>query len=204
MLAIIDYNAGNLFNVEKALKHLGHDCIVTGDAAVIHSADALILPGVGAFVAAWGELTALGLDNVIKREVESGTPLLGICLGMQLFFDVGYEMEECEGLGLIAGSVKMLETKEKIPHMGWNSLVFEKDSPLFAGIKEGEYVYFVHSFAPVPDNEADLVAWSDYGMQVTAAVQKGNVYGVQFHPEKSGAVGMRILDNFAKIAMEGK
>lgn len=204
MLAIIDYNAGNLFNVKKAFAHLGYDAEITSDPAVIHEAKGLILPGVGAFKAAYDALTSCGLDAVVKEEVRGGKPLLGICLGMQLFFDVGYEVEECPGLGLIGGAVKLLETKEKIPHMGWNSLVFERESPLFEGVAEGSYVYFVHSFAPVVKDAADLVAYSDYGMRVTAAVQHENVYGVQFHPEKSSAVGMQILTNFAKIAKEGK
>ncbi len=204
MLAIIDYNAGNLFNVKKAFAHLGYDAEITSDPAVIHRAKGLILPGVGAFAAAYESLTSCGLDAVVKEEVAGGKPMLGICLGMQLFFDVGYEVEECPGLGLIGGAVKLLETKEKIPHMGWNSLVFERESPLFEGVAEGSYVYFVHSFAPVVKDKADLVAWCDYGMQVTAAVSHDNIYGVQFHPEKSSAVGMQILTNFAKIAKEGK
>ncbi|HWQ50556.1 MAG TPA: imidazole glycerol phosphate synthase subunit HisH, partial [Terriglobales bacterium] len=168
MLAIIDYNAGNLFNVKKAFAHLGVDAEITSDPAVIKGAKGLVLPGVGAFKAAYDALTGCGLDAVVKEEVAAGKPLLGICLGMQLFFDVGYEVEECPGLGLVGGAVKLLETKEKVPHMGWNSLMFERESPLFEGVAPGSYVYFVHSFAPVVKDAADLVAWSDYGMRVTA------------------------------------
>lgn len=200
MIAIIDYGVGNLFSLQQSLNEVGAESIVTNDEKVIHGADKLILPGVGAFGDAAQRLKASGLDRVIKEECKNGKPLLGICLGMQLLFEKSYEYGEYEGLGLIKGSVLPLKDYVgglKVPHMGWNSLNLLDNSPIFKGVKQGDYVYFVHSY--FAKCEEGLSATADYGIQVTAAVRKGNIYGVQFHPEKSGKVGLEILRAFNSI-----
>lgn len=200
MIAIIDYGVGNLFSLTQSLKKIGADSIVTADPKVIAQADRLILPGVGAFGDAAQKLKDSGLDAVIKSEVAKGKPLLGICLGMQLLFDKSYEYGEHLGLGLIKGEVLPLSDYVcglKIPHMGWNSLEFADVNPLFKELRQGEHVYFVHSFFAKCDE--GLSATTDYGIKVTAAVRKANVYGVQFHPEKSGSAGHKILRAFNEI-----
>lgn len=200
MIAIIDYGVGNLFSLMQSLKKIGADSVVTADISQIERADKLILPGVGAFGDAAQKLKDSGLDDVIKSQTAAGKPLLGICLGMQLLFDKSFEYGEHPGLGLIKGEVLPLSDYIrglKIPHMGWNSLEFVDDNPIFKNLKQGEYVYFVHSFF-AKCNEG-LSAVTDYGIKVTAAVRKGNVYGVQFHPEKSGAGGLEILKAFNSI-----
>ena len=205
MIAIIDYGVGNLFSLASSLKSLGLETKVTRDAAAIRAADHIILPGVGAFADAMAKLEATGLVPVIKQEVEH-KPLLGICLGMQLLFEKSYEYGEHTGLGLIPGEVCPLaddlkDPRLKVPHIGWNGLHFPKEkekSPIFADLAENDCVYFVHSFAAV--DCADFVtATAEYGAELTAAVARGNVYGCQFHPEKSGSVGEVILKNFLKI-----
>ncbi len=201
MIAIIDYGVGNLFSLSSSFKAIGADTVITGDPEVIKKADKLILPGVGAFGDAAKKLRDSGLDSVIKEEVKNGKPLLGICLGMQLLFDKSYEYGEHEGLGLIKGSVVGMQNRIpenlKIPHIGWNALKFNKQSPIFKYINEGDCVYFVHSF--YAENCADsLIASAEYGKDITAAVQNGNVYGCQFHPEKSGNVGLNILKAFCE------
>ena len=202
MLAIIDYGVGNLFSLVSSLKSIGVDAVITSDPKVIENADRLILPGVGAFGDASEKLATSGLEGIIKNAVEKGTPLMGICLGMQLLFEKSFEYGEHQGLGLLKGNVIGMEgtiPKElKIPHIGWNSLKFTSTSPIFKYINEGDCVYFVHSFYAV-DCEDSLIATAEYGRDLTAAVQKGNVYGCQFHPEKSGSVGLKILKAFSEV-----
>ena len=198
MIAIIDYGAGNIFSVKNALDYLGAECRLTRDIKELEEADKLILPGVGAFPAAMDMLRKSGLVEAIKEQAEK-KPLLGICLGMQLLFEKSYEFEECEGLGLIKGYVDRIdEPGLVIPHMGWNKLVYNHDCPLFEGLEES-YVYFVHSYKAFCDDKA-LYAYCEYGSKVSAVVGNGKyVYGTQFHPEKSGAAGLRMLENFAKM-----
>ena len=202
MLAIIDYGVGNLFSLVSSLKAIEVDAVITSDSKVIETADRLILPGVGAFGDASKKLNDSGLTDTIKNAVKKGTPLMGICLGMQLLFEKSFEYGEHEGLGLLKGKVIGMEgtiPKElKIPHIGWNSLKFIKKSPIFKYINEGDCVYFVHSFYAV-DCEDSLIATTDYGKDITAAAQKGNIYGCQFHPEKSGNVGLKILKAFSEV-----
>lgn len=198
MIAIIDYGAGNLFSVKNALDFIGEENVVTDSPNVLRKADGLILPGVGAFPDAMRMLKKSGLDVVIREEAKSGKPLLGICLGMQVLFDRGFEFEETEGLHLIPGTVNRIQTAEKIPHMGYNELVFGASCPLLSGISEGDCVYFVHSYMAETE-EKYIAASCDYGTSVTALVQNKNVFGAQFHPEKSGAVGLHILKNFGGL-----
>jgi len=198
MIAIIDYGMGNLHSVSKAVERLGHTAEVTGDPERILAADGAILPGVGAFGDAMAHLRESGLRDVVGQFAESGKPLLGICLGMQLLFSGSEEHGQHEGLGLLPGQVVRFQGSYKVPHMGWNKLVYTQASPLLAGIEEG-HVYFVHSYHAQPENPGDLLAVTDYYQPVTAIVGRGNVYGMQFHPEKSGPIGMRLLDNFLKL-----
>ena len=202
MLAIIDYGVGNRFSLQCSLKKIGVEAVVTKDADVIKNADRIILPGVGAFGDAAEKLRATGLVDVIKEQAQSGKPFLGICLGMQLLFDKGYEYGEHDGLGFIKGNVIPLEGKIpaelNIPHMGWNALSLDKNCPLFKYIEDGDCVYFVHSYFATDCNES-VVATAEYGIPVTAAVGKGNIFGCQFHPEKSGETGLKILKAFCEI-----
>lgn len=203
MIAIIDYGVGNLFSLESSFGFIGEEAVVTSDPEVIAKADRLILPGVGAFEDAARKLRESGLDRVVIREAKAGKPLLGICLGMQMLFEKSYEYGEHEGLGLIKGSVKairdVVSDDLKVPHIGWNSLQFGKEkSPLFKYLKEGDYVYFVHSYYGA-DCEDSVIATTEYGATLTAAVASGNVYGTQFHPEKSGDVGLAILRAFCEM-----
>jgi len=201
MIAIIDYGVGNLFSLKSSLDFIGAQNVVTKDPLVIQQADRIILPGVGAFADAIKLLHETGLVPVIKDQVAKGKPLLGICLGMQLLFDTSYEYGCHKGLGLVDGDVcpiaDNVDKSFKIPHMGWNSLDFVGDCPLFKYIKNGDYVYFVHSY--YAKNCNNVVATSNYGADLTAMVQKGNVFGAQFHPEKSGATGLAILKAFNEI-----
>ena len=201
MIAIIDYGVGNLFSLRSSLNKIGADTVVTADPAVIAKADKLLLPGVGAFADAAKKLRDSGLDAVIKAEAAAGKPIMGICLGMQMLFEKSFEYGEHEGLGLLKGSVVPMEgvipQKLKIPHIGWNALRFDKDSKLFRYIREGDCVYFVHSFY-ASGCEDSLIASAEYGEWLTAAVEKGNVMGCQFHPEKSGDVGLNILRAFCE------
>ncbi len=201
MVAIIDYGVGNLFSLQSSLDRVGAETVVTADKEMIRKADKIILPGVGAFEEAARKLKNLGLDNLIREEVAKGKPLMGICLGMQMLFERSYEYGCHEGLGLLKGSVVPLkgyiDEGLKIPQIGWNALHFEKENPLFRYCKEGECVYFVHSYY-ASDCEDSVIATTEYGNKVTAAVAKGNVMGCQFHPEKSGEVGLRILRAFCE------
>lgn len=205
MLAIVDYGVGNLFSLKSSLKRLGIDALVTGDANELRRAERIILPGVGAFEDAANKLRLTGLDVLLKEEAAAGKPLMGICLGMQLLFEASYEYGEHAGLALLPGTVKpiapMIGEGLKVPHIGWNGLIFPKGkekSPLFREVDEGECVYFVHSYAAVDCEEA-VTAKAEYGALLTAAAGKGNVMGTQFHPEKSGDTGLRILKAFAEL-----
>lgn len=202
MIAIINYGVGNLFSLNSSLAYLGLDAQITADPKVIEAADRIILPGVGAFADARAKLDATGLVPLLKSEAESGKPLLGICLGMQMLFDTSLEYGTHEGLGLIHGTVAPiaddLQNPLKVPHMGWNALHFTRPDPLFRYIKEGDHVYYVHSYY-AKNCEADTIAVSEYGIQVTGAVGKGKIYGTQFHPEKSGKVGLAILSAFSEL-----
>jgi glutamine amidotransferase len=199
MIAMIDYGAGNIFSVKNALDHLGLENELVSDEKSLRNADAIILPGVGAFPAAMEKLEATGLVEVIKEEAKK-KPFLGICLGMQLIFEKGYEFGECDGLGLIGGSVrKMEEPGLIIPHMGWNKLEKLNDCPLLENIGDDEYVYFVHSYKAECEDK-DIAAYSEYGGRVPALVYDGRyVYGAQFHPEKSGETGLKILRSFGGL-----
>ncbi|RAR41464.1 imidazole glycerol phosphate synthase subunit HisH [Paenibacillus sp. MDMC362] len=199
-IAIVDYGMGNLHSVSKAVERLGYEPLVTGEREAILAADGIILPGVGAFGDAMEQLRETSLDSVMKDAAESGKPLLGICLGMQLLFSRSEEHGQFEGLDILPGSVVRFTGGDyKVPHMGWNSLQFEKrEHPLFAGLEEG-HVYFVHSYHVLPEVQADLLAVTDYGQPVTAIVGRGSVYGMQFHPEKSGELGMSLLRNFLAL-----
>ena len=202
MIAIIDYGVGNLFSLTGSLNALGIGNEITSDPAAIKAADKIILPGVGAFGDAYQKLKDTGLIPLLQSEAQSGKPMLGICLGMQLLFEKSYEYGEHEGLGLIEGEVRPiaddLTAALKVPHMGWNELKLVQKSRLFQYIKEGDYVYYVHSFYAKNCYES-TIAVSEYGMDITGAVEKGNLFGTQFHPEKSGAVGLNILRAFAEI-----
>ncbi|MGM9935655.1 imidazole glycerol phosphate synthase subunit HisH [uncultured Clostridium sp.] len=204
MIVIIDYGMGNLKSVRNALNYLGIENKISADPNEIKKADALILPGVGAFPDAMETIERLGLDKIIKEETQKGKYLLGICLGMQLLFEKGYEGLEKNGLGLLKGSiVKMKDDKErniKIPHIGWNNLNYNKKDALFNDIDEGKYVYYVHSYFAQGYNDDDLVAYSEYGEnKIPGLVRCENVIGAQFHPEKSGSVGLSILKNFGEL-----
>ena len=202
MIAIVDYGVGNLFSLNSSLELIGAESIVTSDPQVLRSADKILLPGVGAFEDAARMLRDSGLADLLKELAAEGKPLLGICLGMQLLFEKSYEYGEHEGLGLIPRSVKpirdVIPTDYKIPHIGWNGLHLNGDCPLFRNIREGDCVYFVHSFYAT-GCEPYVTATADYGAELTAAVAKGTVYGCQFHPEKSGKVGLSILKAFAEM-----
>ncbi len=205
MIAIIDYGVGNLFSLKSSFAAIGADTVVTGDPAIIRSAEKLVLPGVGAFGDAAALLRRNGLDKLVKEEASGGKPLLGICLGMQLLFDYSLEYGRHEGLGLIPGSVRpigdYIPQGYKIPHIGWNALRFPAGkpvSPLFRHIREGDCVYFVHSFCGAECSES-VIASAEYGTDLTAAAARENVFGVQFHPEKSGDVGLNILRAFCEL-----
>lgn len=202
MISIIDYGAGNLKSVEKALTYLNVDSKITFDSDEIKKSDGVILPGVGAFPMAMESLKKRGLDKVILDIAKEGKPFLGICLGMQMLFDVGEEIKKTKGLGIIKGSIREIYGDVKIPHMGWNSLTINKRNKLFEGIPDSSYVYFVHSYYADVKNKEDLNAYSVYGeIDITAAVSRGNVYGLQFHPEKSGDLGLKILKNFVDLTI---
>lgn len=196
MIAIIDYGAGNIFSVLNALEYLDIPAELTADGDKIKKADAIILPGVGAFPDAMRMLNATGLTGLLKEEAGK-KPFLGICLGMQMLFEKSWEFAETEGLGLIPGEiVKIPDTGLKIPHMGWNELEITQSCPFLEGVQEGDSVYFVHSYMAQTPPE-NVIAYSDYGVKVPALVRRGNIYGAQYHPEKSGAVGLKMLQNFA-------
>lgn len=201
MIAIIDYDAGNIRSVEKALQFLGQETVVSGDSDVILRADKVILPGVGAFGDAMDKLHKYGLEGVIRRVVEKNIPFLGICLGLQLLFEKSDEAPGVEGLGILKGEIlKIPDCKGlKIPHMGWNSLTFPNKGRLFKDIPAEAYVYFVHSYYLQAEDESIVTAATEYGTSIHASVEYGNVFACQFHPEKSGETGLRILKNFVEL-----
>ena len=203
MIAIVDYGVGNLFSLKSSFAAIGVQAVVTGDKGEIENADKIILPGVGAFGDAAEKLRSTGLDNVVINCANKGTPILGICLGMQLLFEKSYEYGEHEGLGLIKGEIRpitdVIPKDLKVPHIGWNALkLCEEPSPIFKYLKNGDFVYFVHSFYGA-NCEESVIATAEYGAPLTAAVAKGNVFGCQFHPEKSGNVGLSILKAFCEM-----
>ncbi|EOS67788.1 imidazole glycerol phosphate synthase, glutamine amidotransferase subunit [Lachnospiraceae bacterium MD308] len=201
MIAIIDYDAGNIKSVEKALNFLGQEAVVTRDRDVLLRADKVILPGVGAFGDAMGKLRQYGLESVIHEVVEAGTPFLGICLGLQLLFERSDETPGVEGLGILKGDILRIPESEglKIPHMGWNSLAYPNEGRLFRDIPEDSYVYFVHSYYLKAADERIVTAAAEYGTCIHASVEQGNVFACQFHPEKSSEVGLKILKNFVEL-----
>ena len=201
MIAIVDYDAGNLKSVEKALAFLKEESVITRDFREIEKADKVILPGVGSFGAAMDNLKKYELDKVVKEVAASGKPFLGICLGLQLMFDGSEESEGVEGLGILEGDILRIPDKPglKIPHIGWNSLTLQNAGRLFEGLEETPYVYFVHSYYLKAKDEAIVKATTEYSVRIHASVEQGNVFACQFHPEKSSSTGLRILKNFADI-----
>lgn len=195
---IVDYGVGNLKSVSNAMAYIGQKTLITRDPGELERADAIILPGVGAFPDAADKLRSSGLDKVLLAQA-GRKPILGICLGMQLLFERGEEGRSCEGLGLVSGCVQRIETQFKLPHIGWNSLELQNNSPLFRGLDEGTYVYFVHSFCGNARCEDDVIARTLHGPSIVAAVSHKGVYGCQFHPEKSGEAGLQILKNFGDL-----
>ena len=204
MVAIIDYGVGNLFSLKSSFGAIGEEAMVTSVPEEIHAADRVILPGVGAFGDAADRLRETGLDRVVLREAEAGKPLMGICLGMQLLFERSLEYGEHAGLGLLRGEIRPIAERIpaglKIPQIGWNALIRKRETPLLRDLSEGDCVYFVHSYSAV-DCEASLLATTEYGAELTACVGRENVMGCQFHPEKSGRVGLQILRNFCEMTM---
>lgn len=201
MISIIDYDAGNIKSVEKALVHLGEEAVITRDREVILASDKVILPGVGAFGDAMGKLKEYGLTNVIYDVVDKKIPFLGICLGLQLMFESSDESKGVAGLGLLKGKILRIPEKEglKIPHMGWNNIKVREDSRLFQGLPENPYVYFVHSYYLKAEDESVVAAMTDYSVNIHAAVEKDNLFACQFHPEKSSDTGLKILKNFIEL-----
>ncbi|MCR5650262.1 MAG: imidazole glycerol phosphate synthase subunit HisH [Lachnospiraceae bacterium] len=201
MIAIVDYDAGNINSVEKAVRHLGFECVTTRDKDEIANASSLILPGVGAFGDAMSKLSGYGLDSVIKDYISSGRPFLGICLGLQLLYEESEESPGVRGLGILKGSIKKIPKKDglKVPNIGWNSLEFPKKGRLFEGLNEGTFVYFVHSYYLDAADKDTVKAAIEYGTRIDASVEKDNVFACQFHPEKSSSEGLKILRNFLEI-----
>ncbi len=204
MIAIIDYDAGNIKSVEKALLYLGQqekDVVLTREREVIHAADRVILPGVGSFRDAMEKLRGYGLEPVIREYVESGRPFLGICLGLQLLFEESEESPGARGLGLLKGKITKIPEGEgrKVPQIGWNDIRINPESRLLSGIPDNSYVYFVHSYYLTAENRSEVAATTEYGVSIDAAVESGNLFACQFHPEKSSGVGLRILKNFIEL-----
>lgn len=202
MIAIIDYQMGNLRSVQKGFEHSGHEAIITGDPAVIAKADKLVLPGVGAFADAIAEVRRRDLEGSIREAINSNKPFLGICLGLQMLFDCSYEGGEQEGLGIIPGEVRRFDIPKeyKVPHMGWNEVNYRNRPPIFDGIDDGTHFYFVHSYYVVPKDEQIIAGETDYPNPFCAMLWRDNLYATQFHPEKSQTAGLRVLKNFAELA----
>ena len=197
-IAIVDYGAGNLMSVHNSLDFLGYENKIAASPAVIEQAAGVILPGVGAFPDAMDALHASGLTDAVLEAAKT-KPFLGICLGMQMLFEESDEVRPCKGLGLLPGRIERIQTSLKLPQIGWNALDILRPNAMTDGVQQGDYVYFVHSFMAVPAEEGDLAAVTDYGARVPAMVARGNLFGCQFHPEKSGKVGLAMLKNFAKL-----
>lgn len=197
-IAIVDYGAGNLMSVHNSLDFLGYENKIAASPEVIEQAAGVILPGVGAFPDAMDALHASGLTDAVLEAAKS-KPFLGICLGMQMLFEESDEVRPCKGLGLLSGRIERIRTRLKLPQIGWNALNILHPNAMTEGVQQGDYVYFVHSFMAVPAEEGDLAAVTDYGARVPAMVARGNLFGCQFHPEKSGKVGLEMLKNFAKL-----
>ena len=204
MIAIIDYGMGNLRSVQKAFQKVGAEAVVTDEREIIESARAVVLPGVGAFGDAMTNLRSQGLVETIERVVERGTPFLGICLGLQLFFEESDEMGLHQGLGLFPGRVRRFDVGLKVPHIGWNQVHIRRQNPLLDGLADDSYAYFVHSYYVEPNEDDDILATTDYGLDFASIVGRGNVFGIQFHPEKSQDVGIRILSNFVAVIEESE
>ncbi len=200
MIAIVDYGMGNRRSVEKALEHVGAEPVLTADHAALRAADGIVVPGVGAFPEAMRRLGAAGLDELIRERADAGVPVLGLCLGMQLLFESSSEHEGASGLGILPGTVTVLESP-RLPHIGWNLVTFERESALTEGLGEAAAFYHVHSFACRPSDASDVVGTSEYGERFVSVVERGNVMAAQFHPEKSSADGLRMLRNFAAVAV---
>ena len=200
MIAILDYGMGNLRSVEKALEHVGAVTVRTADHDRVREADAVVLPGVGAFRRAMEAVRDRGLDELVRERVDAGVPVIGLCLGMQLLFEHSTELGGADGIGVLAGEVRALETGGlKVPQIGWNPVAWRGHSPLADGLPEPTPMYHVHSFSAHPDHAEDVLGTAHYGNEFVSAVSRGNVFGVQFHPEKSGAAGLRLLANFARV-----
>lgn len=200
MIAIVDYGMGNLRSVEKAFAKVGHQATITNEPEQLDAASKIVLPGVGAFADAIAELHRRNLVEPLKRAVEQGKPFLGICLGLQLLFDVSYEDGEHQGLGIVPGKVVRFETSDlKVPHMGWNELRVKRPSPVLNGLEDGTHVYFVHSYYVVPEDDGVVATTTEYGVPFTSSIWRDNLYATQFHPEKSQSQGLRILANFAAL-----
>jgi glutamine amidotransferase len=203
-IVIVDYGMGNLRSVQKAFEHIGAHAIITTDADDLQGAPAVVLPGVGAFGDAMRNLNASGMDTAIRRSIEAGTPFLGICLGQQLMFETSSEMGQHHGLGLLQGDVVRFASESlKVPHIGWNQIHMRRPDPLLAGIPDGSFAYFVHSYYVEPADDGLVLATTDYGVDFASIVGRDGVWGVQFHPEKSQAVGLGILTNFVRLAAGG-
>ena len=199
MIVIIDYGVGNLRSVQNGFAEAGYTTVISGDPRDLEAADGLVLPGVGAFGRAMDNLRRDGLDRIVLRQVRKGVPLLGICVGLQLLFDSSEELGLHRGLGLIPGEVVKFSGELKIPQIGWNQLEIRREHPLLAGVEDGDYFYFVHSFHARPHNPQVVLAESHYGIPFTAVVQKENIFGIQFHPEKSSRLGLKILQNYGRL-----
>lgn len=204
MIAIIDYGMGNLRSVQKAFQKVGAEAVVTDQREIIESAGAVVLPGVGAFGDAMTNLRSQGLVETIERIAERGTVILGICLGLQLFFEESDEMGLHPGLGLLPGRVRRFDVGLKVPHIGWNLVHIRRQSPLLDGLTDGSYAYFVHSYYVEPSEDDSILATTDYGLDFASIVGRGNVFGIQFHPEKSQDVGLHILSNFVAMVKKGR
>jgi len=201
VIAIVDYGMGNRRSVEKALEHVGAEPVLTADHAALRAADGIVVPGVGAFPEAMRRLGAAGLDELIRERADAGVPVLGLCLGMQLLFESSTEHEGARGLGLLPGTVTALHDAPRLPHIGWNLVTFQRSSPLTEGLGEAAAFYHVHSLVPQPAVEDDIVGLGDYGGPFVSIVERDNVMGVQFHPEKSSRDGLALLRNFAKVGV---